>query len=231
LHLQHNIAKYVYNYLILFDDLIGLHVLPNRLTGNHCRDFLLHDLPKLQKVVMQVVRTQMWYMHDGAPAQFSRVVRDVLSHTYHDRWIGTGGSTAWLPRSPVLNLLDFYPLGRLRTLTYAAPDDKKTQFTVPLWVPVRLSATILSSLNGCGVPGCDVSRRAMNTMEAILSTYYKLILSAITHILYVSESMLIWAFFLVWYVELVSKFCPQLLVMPCKWTDVSHIRSSYCYLP
>jgi hypothetical protein len=39
---------------------------------------------------------------------FSRAVRDVLSNSYHDRWIGRGGPTAWPPRSPDLNPLDFY---------------------------------------------------------------------------------------------------------------------------
>jgi hypothetical protein len=36
-------------------------------------------------------RARMWYMHGGAPAHFSRAVRDVLNNTYHDRWIGRGG--------------------------------------------------------------------------------------------------------------------------------------------
>jgi hypothetical protein len=38
-------------------------------------------------------------MHDGAPAHFSRAVRDVLNSSYHDRWTGRGGPTAWPPRS------------------------------------------------------------------------------------------------------------------------------------
>jgi hypothetical protein len=33
-------------------------------------------------------------MHDGARAHFSLNVRGVLSDTYYDRWIGTGGPTA-----------------------------------------------------------------------------------------------------------------------------------------
>jgi hypothetical protein len=45
---------------------------------------------------------------DGAPAHFSRAVRDVLRNTCHDRGIGRGGPTGWPPRSPDLNALDFY---------------------------------------------------------------------------------------------------------------------------
>jgi hypothetical protein len=64
-------------------------------------------------------------MQDGAPAHFSRAVRDVLSNTYHDRWTGRGGPTAWPPRSPDLNPLDFYLWGHLTTLMYAAPVDNE----------------------------------------------------------------------------------------------------------
>jgi hypothetical protein len=62
-------------------------------------------------------------MHDGAPAYFSRAVRDVLSNTYHDRWIGRGGPTAWPPRLTYLNPLEFDLSGHLKTLVYAAPVD------------------------------------------------------------------------------------------------------------
>jgi hypothetical protein len=61
----------------------------------------------------------MWYMRDGAPAHFSRAVRDALNNVYHDRWIGRGGPTAWLPRSPNLNP----PVGTPKCLVYAAPVD------------------------------------------------------------------------------------------------------------
>jgi hypothetical protein len=65
-------------------------------------------------------------MHDGAMAHFSRAVGDVLSNTYHDQWIFRGGGpTAWPPRSPDLNPLDFYLWGHLRTLVYAAPVDNE----------------------------------------------------------------------------------------------------------
>jgi hypothetical protein len=85
---------------IVGDCLAGPHVSPHRLTGNHCGGFLLHELPKLLEDVPLAVRARMWYMHDGAPAHFSRAVRDVLNNTYHDRWIRRGGPTARPPRSP-----------------------------------------------------------------------------------------------------------------------------------
>jgi hypothetical protein len=110
---------------IVGDCLVGPHVLPHRLTGTHYRDFLLHDLPKLLEDVPLAVRARMWYMHDGAPAHFSRAVRDVLNNTYHDRWIGRGRPTTWPPSSPELNLLDSYLWGHLKTLVHAAPTDNE----------------------------------------------------------------------------------------------------------
>jgi hypothetical protein len=75
---------------IVGDFLVGPHVLPHRFAGYHYGDFLLRDLPKLLECVPVAPRLRMWYMHDGAPAHFSRAVRDVLSNTYHDRYISRG---------------------------------------------------------------------------------------------------------------------------------------------
>jgi hypothetical protein len=47
----------------------------------------------------------MWYQLDGAPAHFTRPVRDLLNHNYPGRWIWRGGSSDWPSRSP-----DFTPL-------------------------------------------------------------------------------------------------------------------------
>jgi hypothetical protein len=59
--------------------LVGPHVFPHRLAGNHYRYFLLHDLPKLLEDVPLAVRARVWYMRDGAPAHSRRAVRDVLT--------------------------------------------------------------------------------------------------------------------------------------------------------
>jgi hypothetical protein len=104
-------------------------VLPHRLTGNHYRDFLLHDLPKLLKYVPLAVRALLWYLHDGASAHSSRAERDVLSNSCHERWIGRGGPTVWPPRSPDLNPLECYLLRQLRALVCAAPVDNEEALT------------------------------------------------------------------------------------------------------
>jgi hypothetical protein len=69
-------------------------------------------------------------MHDGAPARFSRAVRDALSNICHDRRIGRGCPTAWPPSSmPDFSPLDFYLLGYLNPLMNAAPVENEETHT------------------------------------------------------------------------------------------------------
>jgi hypothetical protein len=52
------------------------------------RDFFLHDLQKQLEDVLLTLRARVRHIHDGAPAHFSRDVRDILNNTHHDRLIG-----------------------------------------------------------------------------------------------------------------------------------------------
>jgi hypothetical protein len=110
---------------IVGDCSVGPHVLPHRLTGNRDRDILLHDLPKLLEVAPQAARARMWYIHDGAPAHFSRAVRGVLNSTYYDGRLSREGPTSWPPRLQDLNPLYLYMWGNLKTVVYAAPVDNE----------------------------------------------------------------------------------------------------------
>jgi hypothetical protein len=135
------------------------------------------------------------WMYDGAAEHLSRAVRDVLNNTHYDRrtsrtdplhrpslrqiwilWICTRGDTS-------------EPLIMQLLLT------RKRHFTVGSFTSVRLSATAPASLNGCCGPWWDASRRVLNLMEDILSTYYNRTLSAIAHKLNASGHMLIWTHF------------------------------------
>lgn len=64
-------------------------------------------------------------LHDGSSAHFSHVVGGVLSNTYHDQVLGRGGPTTWPPHSTDSNHLDFYVLGHLKTVAYAACADNE----------------------------------------------------------------------------------------------------------
>jgi hypothetical protein len=82
----------------------------------------------------------MWYMRDGAPAHFSRAVRDVLSNTHQYRCIGRGGFTVRPPRPPDFNPLDFYLWGHVKTLVYSdSVDNEKAAHhrIVDAWQTIR----------------------------------------------------------------------------------------------
>lgn len=62
------------------------------------------------------MRRQLIFQHDGAPAHFSRQVREILNTNYPDKWIGRGGPITWPARSPDLNVLDFFVWGYIKNL-------------------------------------------------------------------------------------------------------------------
>jgi hypothetical protein len=165
------------------------------LTSKHSRDFLLYDLTTLLETVPEAVRARMWYMHNGAPAHFSRAVRDVLSNAYQDWWIGRGeGPMYGLNARQILILCIFTCEDTHEPLCMQLLLTTKRHFTIALWMSVRLSETIPASLNGWGGPWWDVSRRALNLMQDILGTDFKRTLSAINYKLNISGHMLIWPF-------------------------------------
>lgn len=104
---------------ILGDRLIGPYIMPQRLDGPAYLDFLQNTLPLLLEDVPYQQRLTNFFMHDGAPPHFSRLVRDHLNQTHPDRWIGRGGPISWPPRSPDLNPLDYFLWGYLKSLVYS----------------------------------------------------------------------------------------------------------------
>ncbi|XP_044265289.1 uncharacterized protein LOC123011749 [Tribolium madens] len=93
---------------IIDDHLIGSHVLPQRLTGAAYLDFLENVLDDLLEDVPLAIRRNMWYMQDGAPPHYARVVTNWLNNHFLEKWIGRQGPVAWPPRSPDLNPCDFF---------------------------------------------------------------------------------------------------------------------------
>jgi hypothetical protein len=59
-------------------------------------------------------------MHDGFKVQFSCALRNVLSYTYRDGWIGRGGPTAWPSYSPDFNPLNLKMWGHIKTFVPGA---------------------------------------------------------------------------------------------------------------
>lgn len=106
---------------ITCDTLIGPFFLPQRLNGETYLEFLQNDLPALLEDMPLAARHHLWYMQDGAPPHFARIVRNHLNTTFGERWIGRGGPQPWPARSPDLNPLDFYLWGHLKSVVYATP--------------------------------------------------------------------------------------------------------------
>jgi hypothetical protein len=71
------------------------------------RHFLVNDLPVLFEHV-PLHQQHMWFMHDGTPPHYLRVVRQHLNRTFGEQWIGRGDPVNWPARSPDLNPLDFW---------------------------------------------------------------------------------------------------------------------------
>ena len=98
--------------------LIGTFVFDNSLTGNTYEAFLRNELPGLLENIPLMIRSQMYFQHDGAPPHYTRRVREYLNDCFPNRWVGHGGPVAWPPRSPVLTPLDYYLWGHMKTLVY-----------------------------------------------------------------------------------------------------------------
>lgn len=106
---------------IIGDNLLGPVFLPNRLNGVNYLEFLQEQLPVLLEDVPLNVLQNHYFMHDGAPAHFSLIVRAHLNEVYGERWIGRGGPVAWPARSPDLNSCDFFLWGYVKSLVYKGP--------------------------------------------------------------------------------------------------------------
>lgn len=66
------------------------------------------------------------YMHDGAPPHITNLVRQCLDDNYRC-WIGRGEGAnkllGWPPRSPDLNMMDFFLWGLLQHRVHINPPD------------------------------------------------------------------------------------------------------------
>lgn len=106
---------------IIGNNLIGPFFLDDRLNGARYLHFLQQYLNELLEDVPLHIRASMWFMHDGAPPHFDRLVRQHLTAVFGQQWIGRGGPSPWPARSPDLNPLDFFFWGYLKELVYSTP--------------------------------------------------------------------------------------------------------------
>ena len=104
---------------VIDDQLIGLYIFAQHLTGDIYSNFLQDELPALLENVPLQTRWQMYYQHDGAPPHFSQDVRQSLNHKFPNQWTDHGGAQNWPPQSLDLNPLDYHFWGYRKAMTYA----------------------------------------------------------------------------------------------------------------
>ena len=56
-------------------------------------------------------QVRMWYLHDGTPPHFARLVTEWLNNHFSNQWVGRNDPVAWPPPSYDLNPCDFCVLG------------------------------------------------------------------------------------------------------------------------
>lgn len=132
-------------------------------TGDTYLDMLLGNiLPALHRNGFD--SANICYMHDGAPAHITADVRqclDRLDDNFHS-WIGRGNGTAklmdWPPRSPDLNMLDFFLWGvlqhRVHLQEHISIDDLANTVinesdAIPPYVLTRVQQNLLKRLRKC----------------------------------------------------------------------------------
>ena len=111
--------------VLLGNRLIGAFVFDNNLTGNTYEAFLRNELPGLLEDIPLMIRSKMYFQHDGAPPHYTIRVRKFLNESFPNRWLGRGGPVAWPPRSPDLTPLDYYLWGYMKTLVYETKVDSR----------------------------------------------------------------------------------------------------------
>ena len=92
---------------VLGNNFIGPFVFDNNLMRNAYEVFLRNELPGLLEDIPLMIRSQMYFKHDGAPPYYTRHVRDYLNESFPNRWLGCGGPIPWPLRSPDLTPLDY----------------------------------------------------------------------------------------------------------------------------
>ena len=115
----------MYGVVCFGNKLIRHFVFDKNLMGYTYEVCLRSELPGLLEDIPLMLRSQMYFQHDGAPAHYSRHVRVYLNESFSNRWLGRGGPVAWPPRSPDLTPLDYYLWGHMKTLVYETKVDSR----------------------------------------------------------------------------------------------------------
>lgn len=106
------------------DQMIGPFFIDGNLNGPKYLQLLQEEIvPSLQEIAGDEY-DEVWFQQDGAPAHFTRIVRDYLNEEFNNRWIGRRGTIEWPARSPDLTPMDFFLWGYIKNKIYVtSPQD------------------------------------------------------------------------------------------------------------
>lgn len=119
---------------IIDTQIIGPYFFSGTVTADSYLDMIYNYLlPELHRRGFDSI--DICYMHDGAPAHYTKEVRDCLDENFRcwmGRGVGLNRLLAWPPRSPDLNMCDFYLWGYLNHMVHLAANDSIQQIQTKL---------------------------------------------------------------------------------------------------
>lgn len=147
---------------IINDRLIGPLELPPTLNGARFLEFLQTQFADSLMELPLSYRQHMWVQLDGAPAHYSRAVREYLN-THHSPWIGRGGVIAWPPRSPDLTPLDYFLWGHMKQKVYATVPNSREELVAKI---MAVGEEIRADLDMIRRSSGQVAQRALVCLQA-----------------------------------------------------------------
>lgn len=147
---------------IINDRLIGPLELPPTLNGARFLEFLETQFADSLMDLPLSYRRRMWFQLDGAPAHFSRAVREYLNNNLSP-WIGRGGVVAWPPRSPDLTPLDYFLWGHMKQKVYATVPNTREELVAKI---MAAAEEIRSDLDLIRRSSTQVAQRAVVCLQA-----------------------------------------------------------------
>jgi len=93
---------------LLGNKLIVAFVFDSNLMGKTYEVLLINGLPGLLEEILLMIRSQIYFQHDGTPPYYNRHVREYVNESFPNCWLGRGGPVAWPLRLPDLTPLDYY---------------------------------------------------------------------------------------------------------------------------
>lgn len=104
---------------ILGRNIVGPIIFDGPLTGARYLQFLQTEIRNSLEEIPQHEREGMYFHQDGCGPHNAGNVREYLTETFGNNWIGTNGPIRWPPRSPDLTPIDFYLWGKLKNKIYS----------------------------------------------------------------------------------------------------------------